>query len=137
MRRLALIPIAAVLLAGCAGPEKPFIGTWNVTIPATSNQNPQAAQLMKQFAQGNTLQVNPDKSFVWIIMGQSAKGTFTLVDKTATFKVATLGGKDMSSPSTPADAWAMNGTVSDDGKTLTLKPTSGKGNGIAFTKAGS
>jgi hypothetical protein len=140
MRRLALIPVAAILLAGCSSnrdnsipggsiPDNLFIGTWKTA----GSANAPTAPDMKQFASMNTLQVKPDKSFVLNLMGAEMKGTYTVADKTGTFNVSSIGGKD----SPPGGALVNIGTLSADGKKLTLSGPAGMGPPLEFTKAGS
>jgi hypothetical protein len=135
--RLALIPLAAVLLAGCSNPVTSFVGTWNSALPATASQDPQAAQMMKELAKLNTLQVNPDKSFERTVFGIAMKGTYTVADKTATFSILTVAGRDVSNSPSAIGVAVFFGTLSADGKTLTLTYQNGVGPPSTFVRAGS
>jgi hypothetical protein len=133
MRRFALLPLAAVLIA--AGPTNTvnrFVGTWK----STASANAQTAEYMKKFAPEHTLQVNADKSFVLNVLGIEMKGTYTLAGNTATFSTRFVAGKEIRSSSSTKSASATIGTLSADGKTLTLSGPGGKGQPVAFTKAG-
>lgn len=137
MRRLALIPVAAVLLAGCSTPNKSFIGTWTSAGLGTASLDLPAAPFMKELTKMNSLHVNADKSFDRTLVGIAMKGTYTVAGNTATFTISNFAGKDVSSSSFPPGGSVMTGTLSANGRTLTLVELSGAVPPTEYTRAGS
>ncbi|HWD38901.1 MAG TPA: hypothetical protein VG944_08645 [Fimbriimonas sp.] len=137
-----------LILCGCsAGPEAKLIGKWKGSPP--TGLDPRIASLM-----GNpTVEFAKDKTFKqeFSILGRTAtmEGTWTISGNSVSMTIAKVDGKSIEEAKAQAKAAIKDpalqkkmdenggveaGTLSSDGKTLSVNNAKGSGAGITYTK---
>jgi hypothetical protein len=164
INRYGMVALGFVLvlsLGGCKNPTAEVIGKWkctNVDLPASIANNPNAAQ-MKSALTSSTIEFKADKSYSMNV-SVAIDGTWTVDGSTVNMTTTKVMGMDAAqfkqvveqqAKTNPMVAQQLKdnpdaldqmtkpraATLSDDGKTLTLKGTSGKGGDMAFSKESS
>lgn len=149
--------VTALVAVGCKGPEAQLVGKWKCTdmkLPGSvSSAN---ASMAKSMMSSITLEFKPDKHYTMSVI-LPIEGTWTISDHTVSMTMTKMMGMDMTqlkqtvqqqAKTNPAVAKSLQqnpnsmdalnkpqtATLSDDGKTLTVKDNSGKGGDMVFTK---
>ena len=154
--------LALAILAGCSGADSKVVGTWkfkDIVLPASATSGPGAAfakammENLKPALAGVSAEFKSDKT---VTLGDASKPDQALVadwkldGNNLTMTPKTIGGKTPdelknsmtakggnSAATASAFNKAINGTLSEDGKTLTIEDTSGKGGSLILARAGS
>lgn len=113
-----LLAISLILLAGCS--KNPYVGAWSVQL------DPQIEQMAKQMNQPvptGELRFTDDKKFTWTLNagGSNIKieGTYK-IDEKESESVQLTTTKVEGAQGAPPPSQTLSGTLSEDGKTLTL-----------------
>ena len=150
--------VLVLCVAGCKSREAQLEGKWKCTdmkLPASAQSGPGAA-FAKSMMNAITIEFKPSKQYTMSMMFP-IEGTWTLDGTTVSMQMTKMMGMDLSQLKQTVETQAKtnptvaqqlkanpNGmdsmgkpqtaTLSDDGKTLTVKDNTGKGGDMVFTK---
>lgn len=130
LRILLLIALlASVLLVGCSNPQKQIVGTWtfsDLEFGDDMANNPMGRGIMAgaiESARGTTMTFNDDGTFNGQAGAVTSSGTYTLTERNIQINYDNLG-----------DLGRFRGTLSDDGKTLSVEIPNMPGTNIVYVK---
>jgi len=137
-------------MSGCANKEKQLVGKWkfkSLDVPAAQQSNPMIGMIKSMLA-SSTIEIKPDKKFV-LTMVVPIEGTWALTDSKVTMTPTSVQGMSIDQVKSQAQAQGgqsgmmakgagnpLDGTLSDDGKTLTVSG-SGQQGSMVFEKEAS
>lgn len=114
----ASLAVALLVLAGCS--KNPYVGVWNVQL------DPQIEQMARQMNQPiptGELRFTDDEKFTWTMnspqMNIKIDGTYK-IDEKESKNIQLTTTKVEGAPGAQPPSQTLNGTLSEDGKTLTL-----------------
>ncbi len=131
--RGALFLAVCLVAAGCSRPS--VVGKWVVDPASIPASGAFGGDVAKQLTQGVSLEFKPDNTFSFTMM-YSFEGTYEVSGHTVTMKLTKAAGKDVATMKTGGanpGADAIQATLSDDGKTLTVTGSASMGGNAGQT----
>jgi hypothetical protein len=150
-----MVAATAFSAGGCASPESKLVGTWrfkDLNVPSGAVQPGQLDSIKKAY-QGVTLTLVKDKSFELSLPNAPVAGSWALVGKALQmtpktiagltpdeFKKQQIGALERFNPQlaskmkAQSSALSLEGSVSDDGTTISVATQGGKTGTLIFAK---